>query len=382
MKINCLRFILVTLLVSAGLAWILLPPGAAAQTPTGIPKVQAVLFYRSTCSHCVQLVVEILPPILDKYGDQLQIFYCDVSRPAGDALFSAAIDQYAIQTIGTPTIIIGKEVLIGSNNIQGQFPGLIEAGLSQGGLSWPDIPGLNSAFTSAGSMQIPVFAPPGSYYSSIPTPVVTGSNVKPEAFNASLLDREKTIFRRDPWGNSLAVLVLTGMIFSVFFGAYAFFRKTGRWLSKRPSWLIPVLSTLGCGVAGYLAYVEIASANAICGPVGHCQVVQESAYARLFGILPVGLLGLAGYAAILITWVISRCAPLRWAEMSALVLSGITALGTLFSIYLTFLEPFVIGAACLWCLTSAVLMTALFLCSIAPGKSAYIHLLKKQSCSF
>jgi uncharacterized membrane protein len=34
-------------------------------------------------------------------------------------------------------------------------------------------------------------------------------------------------------------------------------------------------------------------------------------------------------------------------------------LGTLFSIYLTFLEPFVIGATCMWCLSSAALMLAL-----------------------
>ena len=30
--------------------------------------------------------------------------------------------------------------------------------------------------------------------------------------------------------------------------------------------------------------------------------------------------------------------------------------GAVFSIYLTFLEPFVIGASCVWCLTSAVVM--------------------------
>jgi uncharacterized membrane protein len=33
--------------------------------------------------------------------------------------------------------------------------------------------------------------------------------------------------------------------------------------------------------------------------------------------------------------------------------------GTLFSVYLTFLEPFVIGATCIWCLSSAVVMTLL-----------------------
>ncbi|MCK5794824.1 MAG: hypothetical protein KAH12_08950, partial [Anaerolineales bacterium] len=47
-------------------------------------------------------------------------------------------------------------------------------------------------------------------------------------------------------------------------------------------------------------------------------------------------------------------------------LFGITLFGLLFSIYLTFLEPFVIGATCIWCLSSAVIMTILFL--LAAGK--------------
>src|SRR5512146_284979 len=80
------------------------------------PVVQAVLFYRSTCSHCVDLVRLILPPILEDYGDRLQIFYCDVSYPAGDNLFSAAIERFSIKTIGVPTIIVGDDVLIGTTD--------------------------------------------------------------------------------------------------------------------------------------------------------------------------------------------------------------------------------------------------------------------------
>jgi uncharacterized membrane protein len=44
---------------------------------------------------------------------------------------------------------------------------------------------------------------------------------------------------------------------------------------------------------------------------------------------------------------------------------GAALLGTLFSVYLTFLEPFVIGATCAWCLTSAVVIT-LLLWATAP----------------
>ena len=39
-----------------------------------------------------------------------------------------------------------------------------------------------------------------------------------------------------------------------------------------------------------------------------------------------------------------------------------------FSIYLTFLEPFVIGATCMWCITSAIIQTTIFAISTAPAK--------------
>jgi uncharacterized membrane protein len=51
-----------------------------------------------------------------------------------------------------------------------------------------------------------------------------------------------------------------------------------------------------------------------------------------------------------------------------------TLFGTLFSIYLTFLEPFVIGATCAWCLSSAVIMTIQMWLSITPGKLAITNL--------
>jgi uncharacterized membrane protein len=66
------------------------------------------------------------------------------------------------------------------------------------------------------------------------------------------------------------------------------------------------------------------------------------------------------------------------AAFTRLALLGLTAFGVLFSIYLTFLEPFVIGATCAWCLTSAIVMTALFWLSLAPAKLALSNLLPRE----
>ena len=98
--------------------------------------------------------------------------------------------------------------------------------------------------------------------------------------------------------------------------------------------------------------------------------IEQGEYARLFGILPIGVLGLVGYIAILITWLIARSRSNPISNLASLAILVMTTAGTFFSIYLTFLEPFVIGATCAWCLTSAILMTVLMLLSVRPAKLA------------
>lgn len=60
-------------------------------------------------------------------------------------------------------------------------------------------------------------------------------------------------------------------------------------------------------------------------------------------------------------------------QRAALALLAMSAFGVLFSIYLIYLEPFVIGAACDWCLMSAVVMsveTTIVNLQAAPARSS------------
>ncbi len=116
--------------------------------------------------------------------------------------------------------------------------------------------------------------------------------------------------------------------------------------------------TAGCAAAGlavaaYLTYVHYAGVEALCvaGGGGGCERVQSSPQAQLAGV-PVAVLGLLGYAAIL-----AACA-LR--GEAARVFGALVAVsGFAFSAYLTYAEVFVIEAICQWCVLSALLMTAL-----------------------
>jgi uncharacterized membrane protein len=185
----------------------------------------------------------------------------------------------------------------------------------------------------------------------------------------------------DPRGNGLAILVLGGMIATVVRSLLA--RCPARATRTRPlDWLTPVLGLAGVGVASYLAHVEVRGVEAVCGPVGDCNTVQQSEWARLFGVVPIGVLGVLGFTAILLAWAVRRWGMGRAASWAAVALLAMTGFGVLFSIYLTFLEPFVIGATCLWCLSSALIMTTLYALAHTPGRLALRELATRPGPGF
>ncbi len=132
--------------------------------------------------------------------------------------------------------------------------------------------------------------------------------------------------------------------------------------------LIPVLSLIGLGIALYMSYIETLEVAAVCGPVGDCNAVQSSPFAKLFGVLPVGILGALGYLAILVAWILRGRGPLM--RLAPLVVFGMALFGVLFSIYLTYLELYIIRAVCLWCLSSAVIMALMLTSAIGPAVAA------------
>jgi uncharacterized membrane protein len=114
---------------------------------------------------------------------------------------------------------------------------------------------------------------------------------------------------------------------------------------------ILVLTLIGIGIAGYLTYVHYEGIKVLCLSSGGCETVQASQWAKLGGI-PVALLGLIGYIAILGSLAIRS-------ELGRIAGFGIALTGFGFSMYLTYRELFTIKAICQWCVASAVLMTLL-----------------------
>ncbi len=389
------RKITATLLPLIFVISLLLIPTARAQEEPAV--VQAVLFYSPTCPHCERVINEVLPPLMEQYGDQLHIIGVNTYSEEGQALYQAAIEAFEIpsERMGVPTLIVGDTVLVGSGEIPEQFPQIIEEGLAQGGIGWPDIPGLEEAITASRAaateqVQATQTAEAAPTETAIPstetanpteeaspsqtaetptqTEVAKESTPTPTTDSSSNMiglddsfPHERSLvvkFKRDLVGNSFSVVLLVGMIISVILVWLRLLRDTKPTFTW-PSWTVPVICAVGMVVAVYLSFVEITQTEAVCGPVGDCNTVQQSPYASVFGFLPVGVLGLIGYVAIIAAWLIQHYGPQQWRFLAVQAFWGMAFFGTLFSIYLTFLEPFVIGATCAWCLTSALIMTLL-----------------------
>jgi len=340
--------------------------------------VRAVLFYSPSCPHCQQVIQQDLPPLLEKYGAQLSILGVNVSDQVGQELYRGAIEKYHIpqERIGVPCLIVGDTILVGSKEIPENFPGIVESGLESGGIAWPELPGLSEVLAAEG-LEPPDVTTPLPSELSAENPAAVDRSAAPIEQTTQLTNPPESQvgplarFNQDRIGNGLAVIVLIGLILSVLLTSYQVIQlqlfSTRPW----PNWIFPILILIGLGVASYLSYIETTQQNAVCGPIGDCNSVQQSPYARLFGVLPIGVLGAIGYLSLAAAWLIQAYGRSRWQPYGTLVVWGLALFGTLFSIYLTFLEPFVIGATCAWCLTSALVMALLLWAATNPAINAW-----------
>lgn len=133
-----------------------------------------------------------------------------------------------------------------------------------------------------------------------------------------------------------------------------------------------ITAIIGLGVSSYLTWAKLTHQNVVCiNNLSDCNIVNSSSYSEWQGI-PVALIGMIGYFLIIVLFTvykdnntITRYIPL--------LLFGITLFGIVYSLYLTYLELFVIHALCQWCLVSALAMIVLFVLSaIFLGKTKII----------
>jgi uncharacterized membrane protein len=115
--------------------------------------------------------------------------------------------------------------------------------------------------------------------------------------------------------------------------------------------LIAGVALIGLGIASYLTVVHYTGGAPVCAISHGCETVQHSTYSKLAGV-PVALLGMLGYVAILLSLV-------RNDDAGRTATAFIALLGFGFSAWLTYTEIARIHAICIWCVGSATCMTLL-----------------------
>lgn len=123
-----------------------------------------------------------------------------------------------------------------------------------------------------------------------------------------------------------------------------------------------ILAVIGLLDSLYLSWVKLTSAYALCGPIGDCKSVNNSPYAEIAGI-PVAILGAGAYLALIFLYGMESRGGF-WQEYGPMIVFGMTLAGTLYSVYLTYLEVAVIRAICPYCVVSAVVMLCLLVLSV------------------
>jgi uncharacterized membrane protein len=127
-------------------------------------------------------------------------------------------------------------------------------------------------------------------------------------------------------------------------------------------WGSAILAILGMADAIYLLIYKLTGNSHMCLGNGGCHDVNFSPYSMIYGI-PVSVFGMAAYLAILVILFLEG--HLKIAEENGpLAIFGISLGGVAFTVYLTYLEIYVIHAICPFCVASAILVTLIFILAI------------------
>jgi len=124
-----------------------------------------------------------------------------------------------------------------------------------------------------------------------------------------------------------------------------------------------LLSLAGLFISAYLYLYKIGKIGSLACGTGGCETVQLSPWSRIAGV-DVALIGVLGYAGLLVLTLAALQPGLAGRHWPATLLAGLAGVGVLFTVYLTYLELFVIHAICRWCVASGFVILAILIVAL------------------
>jgi len=128
--------------------------------------------------------------------------------------------------------------------------------------------------------------------------------------------------------------------------------------------IVAALALAGIFIGLYLTLYKLGIIGELTCSVGSCETVNTSKWAVFLGF-PVAAWGVFFYVAVFVLALVGTSERFEHAKSVSLILALWSTVGLLFSAWLTYLELAVIQAICIWCVVSAVLVTAIFVLSLA-----------------
>lgn len=128
--------------------------------------------------------------------------------------------------------------------------------------------------------------------------------------------------------------------------------------------IVAALALAGIFIGIYLTLFKLGIIGELSCSVGSCETVNTSRWAVFLGF-PVAAWGVFFYVAVFVLALVGTTALFEESPVISWLLAGWSTVGVLFSGWLTYLELAVIHAICIWCVISAILVTAIFVLSVA-----------------
>ncbi|HPC07199.1 MAG TPA: hypothetical protein PLI60_10815, partial [Anaerolineaceae bacterium] len=130
------------------------PAPVSADQSEGEP-LQVLYFYAIDCAHCKAVYEEVLTPLMEQYGSQLDLRLLEIGIPENYELLIAVEAYFEVKPgeRDLPVIVAGEQVLIGEELARTSFAAILEEN-SQNGIAWPAMPGFDPATLQTGD---PVF---------------------------------------------------------------------------------------------------------------------------------------------------------------------------------------------------------------------------------
>ena len=125
------------------------------------------------------------------------------------------------------------------------------------------------------------------------------------------------------------------------------------------------LCLVGAAVSGYLTIEHGRGASPICAFGKGCEIVAQSAYASV-GRIPTSAFGLLMYLTLGVLYLVRLLAapPARVDRAFRLAALALVFIGVGTSAWLTYVELYVIHAVCIWCVTSAIVVSLLLVLAV------------------